>query len=124
MITARAVILLQALLLVCATTFTSAQAAVISTPDYVASTTRDAQVARVDAVLAREEVREQLQALGVSHEEAMARVAALSPAELQLLNQRMDQLPAGSSILGLIGAVFVVLLILELVGVINVFNRI
>ncbi|GAB3286679.1 PA2779 family protein [Parahaliea aestuarii] len=124
MITARILMLFQALILVCATTATSTQAAVISTPDYVSETSRDGRLAQINAVLARDEVRQQLVAMGVSHEDAMARVAALSPAELQQLGQRMEQLPAGGDILGLIGAVFVVLLILELVGVTNIFTAV
>ncbi|TXS89879.1 hypothetical protein FV139_19325 [Parahaliea maris] len=124
MITARVLMLFQALILICATTLSTAQAAVMSTPDYVSESTREARLAQVNALLLREDVSQQLVALGVSQEDAMARVAALSPAELQQLGQRMDQLPAGSGILGLIGAVFVVLLILELVGVINIFAKI
>ncbi len=90
-------------------------------PDYIAGSPRDVQLARVEHALAQEQVQQQLQALGVSQDEAMARVAALSPGELQVLNQRMDELPAGG-ILGLIGAVFIVLPILEVVGVTNVFT--
>lgn len=122
--TPRCLVLIHALILVCASTFSTAQAAVISTPDYVAQASREGQLARVDAVLAQDEVRSQLEHYGVSPEEARARVAALSPAELQLLDQRMAEMPAGSGILGLIGAVFVVLLILELLGVTNVFSKI
>jgi len=39
------------------------------------------------------------------------------------LNSQLDSLPAGG-VLALIGAVFVVLLILELTGVINVFSKV
>ena len=53
-----------------------------------------------------------------------SRVAALSDQELVTLAQHFDELPAGGSALGVIGVVFIVLLILELVGAINIFNRI
>lgn len=123
MTTPRLLILFQALILVCASTFSTAHAAVISTPDYVAQSDRQDQLARVNAALARDDVRQQLEHFGVAPEEAQARVAALSPAELQQLNNRMANMPAGSGVLGLIGAVFVVLLILELLGVTNVFSK-
>ncbi|MBN7795455.1 PA2779 family protein [Parahaliea mediterranea] len=123
MITSRAVMLVHALVLVCATTFSSAQAAVFSTADYLSQADHGTHLARVEAALARDDVRQQLVALGVSPAQAEARIAALSPAELQQLNARMDEMPAGG-ILGLIGAVFIVLLILEIVGVTDVFSKI
>jgi len=80
--------------------------------------------ARIDAFLARDDVRAQLIAMGVDPAAASARVAMLTEAERQQLEQQIDNLPAGGSLLALIGAVFVVLLILELVGVINIFQKI
>jgi len=80
--------------------------------------------ARIDAFLARDDVRAQLIAMGVDPAAASARVAMLTQTERQQLEQQIDKLPAGGSLLALIGAVFVVLLILELVGVINIFQKI
>jgi len=54
---------------------------------------------------------------------AQARVAALSDAELAQLEGRLQQLPAGGGALGVIGAVFLVLIILEITGVIDVFKK-
>ncbi len=116
------VIALQIITLLFATALAPAQAATVSTATYLESGQRQAQLAQVDAVLAGDAVQAQLEELGVSHADAMARVAALTPAELQTLSQRLDELPAGGSLLGLVGAVFVVLLILELVGVTDVFT--
>ncbi|MBA6413232.1 PA2779 family protein [Parahaliea sp. F7430] len=124
MYTARAIMLFKALILICATTFSTAQAAVISTSEYIVNETQSSHLSNVERLLARDDVQQQLVAMGVSPEEALARVAALSPSELQLLSQRAQEMPAGSGVLGLIGAVFVVLLVLELVGVTNVFNSI
>lgn len=122
MLKAPFVIALQIISLLFATALAPVQAATVSTATYLESGQRQAQLARVDAVLAGEAVQAQLEELGVSHADAMARVAALTPAELQTLSQRLDELPAGGSLLGLVGAVFVVLLILELVGVTDVFT--
>ena len=68
-------------------------------------------------------VAERLVDLGVAPELVRSRVSALTYAELSQLDQRLDELPAGAGGLALIGAVFVVLPILELVGVINIFNK-
>jgi hypothetical protein len=78
----------------------------------------------VGAFLAAEQVATQLQAWGISPEQVAERVAALSDAELERLAATMNTDPAGGDALALIGAVFVVLIILELVGVTNIFRRI
>ncbi|MEE9421788.1 MAG: PA2779 family protein, partial [Gammaproteobacteria bacterium] len=74
------------------------------------------------AFLEREDVRQQLVDLGVTQEDAQARIALLTANELQNLNHQINTMPAGSGVLGVVGAVFVVLIILELVGVIDIFN--
>ncbi len=83
---------------------------------------RDAQLARVQVALARADVQQQLQVRGVDANDAAERVAALSDSELSTLATRIDQQPAGG-ILALIGAVFVVLIILDYVGVTKVFRH-
>lgn len=122
MLKARIIVLIQILAFTVASTVGTAQAAMIGTADHFASSAREQQLARVDAVLASDAVQEQLIALGVSPEDAMARVAALSAEELQLLAQQMDEMPAGG-ILGVLGVILVVLIILEVIGVTNVFTK-
>ena len=103
----------------------TAAAAVISTQDALAAEVRDAKETQVRAALARDDVRQAMEQLGVNPADADARVASLSDAELVELQGQLDRLPAGGdSALVVIGVVFVVLLILELTGVINVFNRV
>jgi len=43
--------------------------------------------------------------------------------ELSHLQNHINDLPAGSSALALLGAVFLVLIVLELVGVTNIFSK-
>lgn len=100
----------------------AAQAAVIDTRTILA-TEADSPKAEVQAFLAREEVREQMVALGVNPDDASNRVAALTDQELTLLQYHINDLPAGSSALALLGAVFLVLIVLELVGVTNIFSK-
>ena len=103
---------------------TSAAAAVIGTRDALVLEQRGQHLAAVQAQLARDDVQQAMIRLGVDPAEAGMRVAALSEPELAQLQGQLDQLPAGGSILALIGAVFVVLLILEITGVINIFNKV
>ncbi len=98
-----------------------AHAELIGTRTLIEQHKRQEHLARVDRVLTQDAVREQLVALGVDPTEVESRVAALSDEELALLNNELDTLPAGG-VLALVGAVFVVLLILELVGVTNIFQ--
>jgi hypothetical protein len=90
-----------------------------------ASPARTANLARVAAAFEREDVRAQLVKFGVDPSEAAARAAALDDADLAKLAGRMDQLPAGGDggLLAVIGIVFIVLLILDYVGVTKIFRR-
>lgn len=72
----------------------------------------------------RRQVADLLTAHGVPAETASRRAGMLTRSELSLLQQKFDELPAGQGVLSVLGILFLVLLILELVGVTNVFNRI
>ncbi len=86
---------------------------------------RQARVERIDAVLSGTRVQEALIQLGVNPSEVKARVAALTDEELMTLEKDLNALPAGGqSIFLLAGVVFIVLLILDAVGVTNVFRGI
>ena len=101
-----------------------ASAAIIDTQDAIALDAGQKQLTEVQSLLARDDVRQALVLYGVDPEQAIERVAFLSDTELAQLHGELDTMPAGGSILALIGAVFVVLLILELVGVTNVFSKV
>ena len=96
-------------------------------PTEAATGARTAQEARevIHQLLAREEVQNQLKLHGIDPTEAQARVDALSDAEAIEVANRVDQLPAGGSTVGIIvGAiliVFLVLLLTDLLGLTNVF---
>lgn len=76
----------------------------------------------VDAWLARDDVAAELTAMGVNPEMARLRAASLSPEELAELSDRIEDLPAGAGVIEVLGITFLVLLILDLIGVINVFG--
>jgi hypothetical protein len=80
---------------------------------------------RVGAFLQRQDVRDQMVALGVDPAEAAARVASLSDREIRQIAGQIDRLPAGQGVIvALIGAavfIFLVLLITDLLGLTHVF---
>jgi hypothetical protein len=100
-----------------------AEAGLVTTLQAAAATTRTQDLATVNAALAREEVRAQFEALGVEPAQIESRVAALTDVELRTLAGQMGDMPAGADALAVIGIVFLVLLILEAVGVIDVFKK-
>jgi hypothetical protein len=100
------------------------QAAIIGTDAVMSAEARADSVARINRVLHTSEVRQRMQALGIPPSTVDARLAALTDAELASFADRLDQAPAGGDALEVIGIVFLVLLILELVGVIDVFKTI
>ncbi|MDH3281402.1 MAG: PA2779 family protein [Gammaproteobacteria bacterium] len=102
---------------------TQVSAAVIGTGDVIQVEQRAELLSRVDQFLIREDVSNRLAGLGVDAAEARLRAQAMTNEELAVLAQDIDRLPAGAGLLAVIGAVFVVLIILEIVGVIDIFKR-
>jgi hypothetical protein len=103
--------------------FESAGAGVISTEAAIEIDERTARIERINSVLARDSVQSQMVRLGVQPDVAAARIASLSDSELAQLEARMDELPAGAdSALTVLGIVLLVLLVLELVGVTDIFK--
>ena len=74
------------------------------------------------AMLDRDDVRQQLVERGVDPEYAQARIAALSDAQIEELKDSIDTQPAGSGVVGILIAVLLVLIILDIVGVTNIFS--
>lgn len=99
-------------------------AAMIGTQPAVSMEQRAEYVSDIKGWLARDEVHKQLVELGVDPANASERVAAMTADELRSLHTKIEGLPAGAGAIEVIGVVFLVLLILELVGVTNIFNKI
>lgn len=99
-----------------------AHAQLVSTGDALALETGQLEQ-RVEAFLLRDDVAAELAQYGISHERAMARVANLSAAELEQVAGRIHEMPAaGDGIVVIAGVVFIVLIILEVVGVTDIFK--
>jgi hypothetical protein len=102
----------------------SSGAAVISTGEYIDVQSRGDRLERVEAFLARQEVAKKLELLGVSGHEVQDRVRNMTDAELVELEGTIENHVAGGDALGTIGLVFLILIILELVGVTDIFKSI
>jgi hypothetical protein len=76
----------------------------------------------LQAMLGRDDVRRSLEALGVDPRAASARVDALTDAEIERLAGQVGTLPAGgASVLGVLFAVFVILLVTDILGLTRIF---
>lgn len=96
----------------------AASPSIVTTEEAIAGSVQQ----RVGELLARAEVREALAARGVEPAQVEARVAALTDEEARQLAGELDRLPAGaSSIIGVLFAVFIILLITDILGLTKVF---
>lgn len=100
-----------------------AQAATVTTQMQLSAAHDQGLRDQVLQALARDDVQQQLIARGVDPADARQRVASLSDRELADLQQHMDEMPAGSGALAVVGVVAIVLLVLDLAGVLTIFNR-
>lgn len=99
----------------------ASQAGIVSTEAAIAATVADASRERVNIFLEREDVRAALQEQGVSADDAIARVQAMSDAEVAQLAQRVDQALVGSGVVGVLFSVFLILLVTDILGFTKVF---
>lgn len=91
---------------------------IVGTEELQAGVMRD----QVKSFLARAEVRDELNALGVEPGAALARVEALSDEEVAQLAGRLDQLPVGGAdALAVALIVFLVLLFTDIMGYTKIF---
>ncbi len=99
----------------------TAQAGMVGTGQIAAQASPD-QRARAIGFFEREDVRKTLESYGVSPADAKARVAAMTDAEIASLNEKIDEMPAGGdSILGVLFAIFIILLITDILGLTKIF---
>ncbi|MFA9460780.1 PA2779 family protein [Thiohalorhabdus methylotrophus] len=101
------------------------KAGLVSTEQVVKDARLVEKRARVQAFLARSDVRQQLERWGVSPKEASSRVDSLTDSEVRRLAGALEREPAGGDALGtLVGGaifVFILLLITDIAGLTDVF---
>lgn len=102
-----------------------AHAAIVSTEQVIREDAAMEDRARVMNFLAREDVRREMEALGVDPEEAAARTKALSDEEIARIANTLEETAAGQNsvavIVGAILLVFIVLLVTDLLCLTKVF---
>jgi hypothetical protein len=115
-------ILLNASILFAGLPMQTANAGIVGTESIVASQDAVALRERINRFLDRADVAAELVKQGVESTSAKARVDSLTDSELQRIAGKLDQAPAGGeSILGVIFAVFIILLITDILGFTKVF---
>ena len=104
----------------------AARAGMVTTEQAVQERTAASDRERLVTVFDRDDVRQQMEALGVNRDEAVARLASLSDEEIQQIAGQIDELPAGQGFIGgvliVVGIVFIALIITDLLGVTNLFG--
>ncbi|MBL1268297.1 MAG: PA2779 family protein [Halomonas sp.] len=93
----------------------------ISTQSVLAADRAGADRERINEILARADVQDQLVKQGVDLGEVEARVASLSDAEAQQMAEQLEQLPAGAGVVGALFAVFIILLVTDILGLTDVY---
>jgi len=102
-----------------------AQAAMVSTGDFLQQQQAEYDRDQILSILAQDETRSTLLSLGVSPDDVERRVNNMTAEELARFNAQADQLPAGgASIFGVIIFALVLLIVLDLLGATDVFPAI
>ncbi|RLQ21765.1 hypothetical protein DWB85_10785 [Seongchinamella sediminis] len=102
----------------------SVNAGVIDSRDLVQEQLVSDQRSELLALVSREDVARQLTEFGVDPANAQMRIASLTDAEVASLHQNIDELPAGSGVLGTIALVLLILILLDIAGVTDIFPKI
>ncbi|MCG5496711.1 DUF6627 family protein [Ectothiorhodospira variabilis] len=97
-------------------------AAMVGTDQLILSEQAQVDREQLLATLDRDDVREQLAAMGVDPNEAAERVARMTDQEVRELNERMEDMPVGSaSVLGVVVLIFIVFIITDAIGATDIF---
>lgn len=99
----------------------SAYAGLVGTDKVAVSAQSQSERERIRSFLDREDVRNELQAQGVDVNTAKARVDALTDEEVQKVAGKLDKMPAGGEIIGILFTIFIVLLVTDILGFTKVF---
>jgi len=93
----------------------TASAGLVATDQAAQQELADLDRAGLLAALDREDIRDQLIALGITPAEAADRINALSDAELALMVDQVNEMPAGEGVIGFVVGVVIIALIVLLV---------
>jgi len=100
----------------------AAYAGMIGVSEVAVSEQSQSQRERIKSFLEREDVVKAMQTEGLDASTAKARVDALTDQEVQQVAGKIDTMPAGGDILGILFTIFVVLLVTDILGFTKVFS--
>lgn len=115
-------ILMTALFLITSLASIQAQAGMIGTHELIAE--QQVQMDRQDlqAMLEDDQVRERLQAMGVTAEQVEQRINSLTPAELAQFNAELEKAPAGAGAVGVIVLFLLVFIVTDMLCATNIYT--
>jgi len=93
----------------------AAQAGIVTTDEAAQQQVLAADRAELIAALDRQDVRDQLIALGVAPSEAAARINAMSDVELAQVMDQVNEMPAGEGAIGFVVGIALIVLVVFLV---------
>lgn len=99
----------------------AAQAAMIGNDTVIQQQDRAAMKQQVMQLMDHKVAAQALSEYGVNEQQVSQRLDRLTDAELQQLAQKSEDLPAGQGVLGVVLAIILVLVILDLLGATDVF---
>ncbi len=99
----------------------AAMAGIVTTGTIVDAQQTQHERAKLRSLLAREDVRHQLESYGVNPQQALARVDSMTDREVHTLAGKIGNAPAGGDVLGVAVFIFLVLLITDILGYTDVF---
>lgn len=97
------------------------QAAMIGTDQVISNSQSQTDRAHLKEMLSRADLADQLKNAGVDPTDLKARINNLTDDEVALLNEQLDQLPAGGDVLGTAVFIFLVLLLTDILGYTDIF---
>jgi hypothetical protein len=100
---------------------TPSMAGMLDTLSLIHAADSAAERAALAERIGSEDVRAALVSLGVDPDAAQARVDRLTDAEIADLHARIDSLPAGAGVIGVVVIVFAMFVILDALGITNIF---
>jgi len=101
--------------------FGQAQAAMISNSQLIDQAQQSNEKTTLLQTIRRADVQSQLLSMGVNTADIEKRVDQMTQAEVAQLNQQIDQLPAGSGVLGIVVLIFIVFVITDVIGATDIF---
>lgn len=101
--------------------FSSSQAAMIANDVVISQAQHHSARAELMQTVQREDVRQQLLNMGVNQAAIESRINLMTDEEIAQLNQQIEELPAGGSVLGVLLIIFIVFVITDVIGATDIF---